>query len=137
VNRRGWTLAAIALALCACSRKEKLVPPEPVQANAAFREGDVLASNPPEVRVSKLLKIEPFPGGGLTFHVLSYKESFPTVAEAKQAYQQKKLHVFMWHAPIDGASYKPAAYTVLDNRPVTDEELQGYRTYVEMTRGGN
>ena len=97
----------------------------------------MIASHPPKVRVSKLLKIEPSPAGDLTFHVLSYKESFATIDEAKQAYQQNKLHVFIWHAPIDGLSFKPSEDTVIDNQPVTHEELQGYRTYVEMTRGNN
>jgi hypothetical protein len=127
-------LACVALSLGACVKKESATPPEP---KLAFHEGDVIASQPPEVRVSKLLKIESIPGGGLTFHVLSYKEKFATVAEAKQAHKQNKLHVFMWHAPIDGQSFKPTEDTVIDDRPVTEQELQGYRTYLEMTGGKN
>jgi hypothetical protein len=135
-------LACIALSAGACKREGAApaaapVPPATKPVPMAFHEGDVIAEKASKVTVFKLLKIESLPGGNLTFHILSYKESFATVDEAKHAYEQKKLTVFIWHAPVDGLGVDPATNIVLANQPVTDKELQGYRTYVEMTGGRN
>jgi hypothetical protein len=134
VYARRLSVVGIVIALSACPKKE---PAAPEPAHVAFHEGDVLASRGAEVRVSKILKIEPFPGGGLTFHVLSYRDKFTSVDDARAAYRNKKLHVLIMHAPIDSADFSPEKDVVLANEPVTDAELEGYRTYLEMTKGSN
>jgi hypothetical protein len=134
MHARRLLLVGIVIALCACPKKDPAAP-EPTR--FAFHEGDVLVSKGAQVRVSKILKIEPFPGGGSTFHMMSYREVFTNVDDARSAFRNKQLNVLVMHAPIDGASYSSAKYAVLGNEPVTAADLEGYRTYMEMTGGSN
>ena len=103
---------------------------EPAKIN--FREGDVLASKGQNVSVSKILKIERTRGGDTTFHMWIYQEEFTSLEDARHAYLQKQLHVLVMHAPVDGAAYNAENTSVLGHDPVTDDELEGYRTFLEM-----
>jgi hypothetical protein len=70
------------------------------------------------------------------WHLLAYEELFPDVetAEAALADADDKLHVRAAHLPLTEHAFAKTQVARLGNRPVTDEELAAYRTW--LAHGG-
>jgi len=95
-----------------------------------MQPGDVVVLPPQDgaYGVAKLLRIDPDPGGGETFHCVFYQPVWNVpVPEAVDG-----LNVLAWHAPIDGAAIRRDG-RVLCNLPVTQEELFGFYEYLKQT----
>lgn len=130
-------LASAALAALALGLGSAAGPAEPVRAESAFvdasevKVGDVLTEQADGGWATvKVLAVETWPDGTRVFHCLFYRrsEAKPTLASSKL------LPVFLRHAPIDGRSFG-TRFERLGNAMPTDEELEGYRFYLEGLDG--
>lgn len=70
---------------------------------------------------------------GTVWHLLAYEELFPDVesAEAALAAAPATLHVRKAHLALTERAFERTPAARLGNRQVTEEELAGYRAWVE------
>lgn len=92
----------------------------------SWAPGQVLLS--PDGSVTKVLVVDTFGERAHVLHVCSYQGRF-TEQTAKAALAAKTLAPFVMHAPFDPAAFDDAK--VIATEPVLDDELEGYRTYLE------
>ncbi|HYY55751.1 MAG TPA: hypothetical protein VE842_00395 [Pyrinomonadaceae bacterium] len=66
------------------------------------------------------------------WHLLAYEELFPDVETAEAALAQPgALHPRVRHMALTNRAFERTPAAKLGNRPVTEEELAGYREWLE------
>jgi hypothetical protein len=69
---------------------------------------------------------------GTVWHLLAYEELFPDVESAEAALAAPdSLHVRKAHLALTDRAFERTPAARLGNRPVTEEELAGYRAWLE------
>ena len=70
---------------------------------------------------------------GRVWHLLAYEELFPDVeaAEAALAQAPSALHPRIRHMALTDRAFERTPAARLGNRPVTEDELNGYREWLE------
>jgi hypothetical protein len=70
---------------------------------------------------------------GRVWHLMAYEELFPDVetAEAALAQAQATLHPRIQHMALTDRAFERTPAARLGNRPVTEDELAGYREWLE------
>jgi hypothetical protein len=111
-----------------------IMPPGSVPGSFVVKEGDLVAgkSRDGKVRVMKVVKIN-FIEGDRLLHAMAFKETFKSYEEAAAAAAEHKLTVLIYHLPIDGEGLTADSNKVLQNEPVTDKDLEGYKEYLKET----
>ena len=67
---------------------------------------------------------------GAVWHLLAYEELFPDVETAEAALAApESLHPRIAHMALTERAFERTPAALLGNRPVTDEELAGYRAW--------
>lgn len=67
---------------------------------------------------------------GTIWHLLAYEELFPAVEAAEAALAAPgELHPRVAHMALTDRAFERTPAALLGNRPVTDEELKGYREW--------
>jgi hypothetical protein len=80
----------------------------------------------------RVLAVEEREPEGTVWHLLAYEELFPDVETAEAALTAPgSLHVRKGHMALTDRAFERTPAARLGNRPVTDEELAGYRTWLE------
>jgi hypothetical protein len=80
----------------------------------------------------RVLAVEEREGLGTVWHLLAYEELFPDVETAEAALTAPdSLHVRKAHMALTDRAFERTPAARLGNRPVTEEELAGYRAWVE------
>ena len=82
-----------------------------------FRAGDVPLDR--EGKVTKVLVVD--------------DGEFPNADAVLAAIGAQKLEWSIGHAPMSSEAFAAETYTTVTNVPVTDDELEGYRYYLEAT----
>ena len=93
-----------------------------------FKAGDVLLDR--EGKVTKVLVVDDAAGA---IHVRFYDGEFPNADAVLAAIGAQKLEWSIGHAPMSSEAFTAETYTTVTNVPVTDDELEGYRYYLEAT----
>ncbi len=88
--------------------------------------GDLLLDR--EGKVTKVLVVDDDAGA---IHVRFYEGEFASAAAVLEAIGAKKLDWSIGHAPMAAEAFDAETYTMITNAPVTDDELEGYRYYLE------
>jgi len=79
--------------------------------------------------VLRILAIEG-EGAETVWHLLAYEEFFPSVEAAEAALSDPaSLHVRNAHMALTDRAFERTPAALLGNRPVTEEELKGYREW--------
>jgi hypothetical protein len=74
--------------------------------------------------------------GASVWHLLAYEELFPDVEAAEAALAQPQmLHPRIRHMALTDRAFERTPAARLGNRPVTEEELAGYRAWLEEGTG--
>ena len=68
---------------------------------------------------------------GRVWHLLAYEELFPDVETAEAALAQAALHPRVPHMALTDRAFERTPAARLGNRPVTEDELAGYREWLE------
>jgi hypothetical protein len=64
------------------------------------------------------------------WHLLAYEELFPNVETAEVALKTPgALHPRVWHMALTDRAFERTPAALLGNRPVTEDELKGYREW--------
>jgi hypothetical protein len=84
--------------------------------------------------VSKVLHVDASPGFSIV-HLRSYGPACADLEDARRCHAAGALHVWIGHAPIDGAEFTEENFDVIAREPVREDELEGYRYYLEAMRG--
>ncbi|MDT5062139.1 MAG: hypothetical protein QOH63_2598 [Acidobacteriota bacterium] len=80
----------------------------------------------------RVLAVEEREGEGMVWHLLAYEELFPDVETAEAALgAHGSLHVRKAHMALTDRAFERTPAARLGNRPVMDEELAGYRAWLE------
>ena len=80
----------------------------------------------------RVLAVEPREPDGPVWHLLAYEELFPDVEAAESALSDPgSLHVRRSHMALTDRAFERTPAARLGNRPVTDDELTGFRDWVE------
>ena len=80
----------------------------------------------------KQASVEEREGVGTVWHLLAYEELFPDVETAEAALvAPDSLHVRKAHMALTDRAFERTPAARLGNRPVMEEELAGYRAWVE------
>jgi hypothetical protein len=80
----------------------------------------------------RVLMIEEREGVGTVWHLLAYEELFPDVETAEAALASPgSLQLRKAHMALTDRAFERTPAARLGNRPVTEEELTGYRAWVE------
>jgi hypothetical protein len=80
----------------------------------------------------RVLAVEEREREGTVWHLLAYEELFPDVETAEAALAApRSLHVRKAHMALTDRAFERTPAARLGNRPVTEEELAGYRASVE------
>jgi hypothetical protein len=67
---------------------------------------------------------------GPIWHLLAYEELFPDVESAEAALlEPASLHPSVWHMALTERAFERTPAALLGNRPVTEDELKGYREW--------
>jgi hypothetical protein len=70
--------------------------------------------------------------GGTVWHLMAYEEFFPDVETAEQALlDPQTLHVRKAHMALTDRAFERTPAARLGNRSVTEDELCGYRDWLE------
>ena len=70
--------------------------------------------------------------GETVWHLMAYEEFFPDVEAAELALATPgTLHVRMAHMALTDRAFERTPAARLGNRPVTEEELEGYRAWCQ------
>lgn len=82
----------------------------------------------------RILAVEDRAPETTVWHILAYEELFPDVEAAEAALMKPgSLHVRKSHMALTGRAFERTPAARLGNRPVTEEELAGYRIWVESS----
>ena len=74
--------------------------------------------------------------GGRVWHVMAYEELFPDVERAEAALAEpESLHARIPHMALTDRAFERTPAARLGNRPVTEDEMAGYRKWVETGEG--
>ena len=68
------------------------------------------------------------------WHLLAYDEFFPDVESAEAALARPGLAVRRAHMALTNRAFERTPVARLGNRPVTDDELIGYRQWLDTDR---
>jgi hypothetical protein len=80
----------------------------------------------------RVLAVEAREPEGTVWHLLAYEELFPDVETAEAALAaHDSLHVRKAHMALTDRAFERTPAARLGNRPVTYEELAGYRAWLE------
>ena len=80
----------------------------------------------------RVLAVEAREPEGIVWHLLAYEELFPDVEMAEAALAAPgSLHVRKAHMALTDRAFERTPAARLGNRPVSDEELAGYRVWLE------
>jgi hypothetical protein len=80
----------------------------------------------------RVLKVEEREDAGPVWHLLAYEELFPDVERAEAALAvPETLHIRKAHMALTDRAFERTPAARLGNRPVTEEELTAYRSWVE------
>jgi hypothetical protein len=80
----------------------------------------------------RVLAVEDREPEGTVWHLLAYEELFPDVETAEAALAAPdSLHVRKAHMALTDRAFERTPAARLGNRPVMDEELAGYRAWLE------
>ena len=80
----------------------------------------------------RVLAVETLVTGDRVWHLLAYEEFFPDVETAQAALSHpESLHVRKGHMALTDRAFERTPAAQLGNRPVTDDELSGYREWLE------
>jgi hypothetical protein len=80
----------------------------------------------------RVLKVEEREDEGTVWHLMAYEELFPDVETAEAALAApENLHTRKAHMALTDRAFERTPAAVLSNRPVTEDELAGYRRWVE------
>jgi hypothetical protein len=80
----------------------------------------------------RVLVVEEREPEGTVWHLLAYEELFPDVETAEAALAAPgSLHLRKAHMALTDRAFERTPAARLGNRPVTDEELAGYRAWLE------
>ena len=72
--------------------------------------------------------------GATVWHLLAYEELFPDVESAEAALAQAgALHPRVRHMALTDRAFERTPAAKLGNRPVTEDELAGYREWLETS----
>ena len=75
-------------------------------------------------------------GQDTVWHLLAYEELFPDVERAEEALAApESLHARIPHMALTNRAFERTPAARLGNRAVTDDELAGYRKWVETGEG--
>lgn len=101
-----------------------------------FEAGHVIVPRAAPFHVSKVLRVDLLGPALSIVHLRTYGPEQPSLEAARRAYEDGALRVWIGHAPIDGAEFTEASFVVLGREAVAEDELEGYRYYLEAMRGG-
>jgi len=73
-------------------------------------------------------------GSDTVWHLLAYDEFFPDVESAEAALTNRSLPVRTAHMALTNRAFERTPAARIGNRPVTDDELVGYRTWLSSDR---
>jgi hypothetical protein len=73
-------------------------------------------------------------GPETVWHLLAYDEFFPDVETAEEALRSEELPVRKPHMALTNRAFERTPAARIGNRPVTDEELAEYRTWLKSDR---
>src|SRR5215216_1149863 len=74
-------------------------------------------------------------GSETVWHLLAYDEFFPDIESAERALAEvKALPVRKGHMALTNRAFERTPVARLGNRPVTDTELDAYRTWLNSNR---
>lgn len=73
-------------------------------------------------------------GADAVWHLLAYDDFFPDVEAAERALQAAPLPVRLSHMALTSRAFERTPAAKLGNRPVREEELAGYRTWLSGDR---
>ena len=74
-------------------------------------------------------------GAGIIWHLLAYDDFFPDVESAELALSQRRdLPVRKPHMALTNRAFERTPTAKLGNRPVTDDELVGYKAWLNSDR---
>lgn len=95
-----------------------------------FRKGDIISLQKENGswRVVKILEIDEGPDNTLTAHCLTYKP----VNKKPELADIENLEIFIFHAPIDAASFSTGWQLVANSMP-HENELVGFVEYLKLT----
>jgi hypothetical protein len=80
----------------------------------------------------RVLALEEREDVGTVWHLLAYEELFPDVETAEAALKEPStLHVRRGHLALTDRAFERTPAARLGNRPVTEQELSGYREWTE------
>jgi hypothetical protein len=119
-------------ALCSCSSPEKpaIDPADMMHASTKFLQagGLYLTQNEDSTwSVTKILVLDDFAA-----HIRMYSDTFKTKPADLHS---KDLHVLIGHAPMDRDGFLLDKPEILKVEPVMEEELEGYKLYLEAMQG--
>lgn len=78
----------------------------------------------------RVLAVDELAPGENVWHLLAYEELFPEVEAAEAALADaKSLHVSVPHMALTERAFERTPAARLGNRPVTEDELTGYREW--------
>jgi hypothetical protein len=90
------------------------------------KAGDILLDR--EGKVTKVLVVDADAGA---IHVRFYEGDFANAEAVLAAIRVKPLEWSIGHAPMSSEAFDAETYTTVTNAPVTEDELEGYRYYLE------
>ena len=73
-------------------------------------------------------------GSETVWHLMAYDEFFPDVESAESALQDRQLPVRTAHMALTNRAFERTPTARIGNRPVTDDELVEYRTWLNSDR---
>jgi hypothetical protein len=74
-------------------------------------------------------------GPATVWHLLAYDDFFPDIDSAEQALKQPELlELRKAHMALTNRAFERTPAARLNNRPVTDDELSEYRSWLESER---
>ncbi|MCA9016518.1 MAG: tetratricopeptide repeat protein [Planctomycetaceae bacterium] len=76
----------------------------------------------------KILLLDEWPDGSFAAHCMTYHST----PEKPTKSTVNELSVFIWHAPIDAASFSNG-WELIDTQPVVENELNGFLEYLKQT----
>ena len=73
-------------------------------------------------------------GSETVWHLLAYDEFFPDVETAEAALINRSLPIRLAHMALTNRAFERTPTARIGNRPVTDDELAAYRTWLNSER---
>jgi hypothetical protein len=73
-------------------------------------------------------------GSDTVWHLMAYDEFFPDVESAESAIINRSLPIRTAHMALTNRAFERSPSARIGNRPVTDDELAAYRTWLSSDR---